>query len=147
MDGSYKIRIWILYGNLLGCLAFLGKPPRPVRPHDLSEGLLDAGWELSALQLAKKLKHGDKIHLIDVREPHELAISHIDGAENIPLGMLAAHMDELDSAQEIVLFCKSGTRSARALELLVSAGFRKVKNLRGGINAWAKEVDRSLPLY
>jgi adenylyltransferase/sulfurtransferase len=114
---------------------------------DHPEGLLDAGWELSALQLAKKLKRGDKIRLIDVREPHELAISHIDGAENIPLGMLAAHMDELDSAQEIVLFCKSGMRSARALELLLSAGFRKVKNLRGGINAWAKEVDGSLPLY
>jgi adenylyltransferase/sulfurtransferase len=82
-----------------------------------------------------------------VREPHELDISHIDGAENIPLGMLAAHLDELDSAQEIVLFCKSGTRSRRALEILRSAGFRKVKNLRGGINAWARDVDRSLPLY
>jgi sulfur-carrier protein adenylyltransferase/sulfurtransferase len=106
-----------------------------------------ADWELTALQLAKKLKRGDQIRLIDVREPHELAISHIDEAENIPLGVLAAHLDELDSAQEIVLFCKSGTRSRRALEILMSAGFRKVKSLRGGVNAWAKEVDRSLPLY
>ena len=60
---------------------------------------------------------------------------------------LAARMSELDSADEIVLFCKSGTRSARALELLASAGFRKMKNLKGGINAWAREVDHSLPIY
>ncbi|MBE3119222.1 MAG: molybdopterin-synthase adenylyltransferase MoeB [Candidatus Atribacteria bacterium] len=114
---------------------------------DHAEGSLGAGWELTALQLAKKLKRGDKIRLIDVREPHELAISCLEGAQNIPLGELAAHLEELDSAQEIVLFCKSGTRSARALEILMSAGFRKVKNLRGGINAWAREVDRSLPVY
>jgi adenylyltransferase/sulfurtransferase len=53
----------------------------------------------------------------------------------------------LDSAEEIVLFCKSGTRSTRALELLASAGFRKMKNLKGGINAWAREIDPSLPVY
>jgi adenylyltransferase/sulfurtransferase len=114
---------------------------------DQSEGSMRAGWQLTALQLAKKLKESSNIHLIDVREPHELAISRLEGAHNIPLGELASHLDELDSAQEIVLFCKSGTRSARALEILRSAGFRKVKNLRGGINAWAREVDRSLPLY
>jgi adenylyltransferase/sulfurtransferase len=106
-----------------------------------------AEWNISALELASRIKRGDKIHLVDVREPHELAISHIAGAQNIPLGILAAHLGELDSAQEIVLFCKTGTRSARALELLLSAGFRKVKNLQGGINSWALEVDHSLPLY
>lgn len=114
---------------------------------DHPEPATAAEWNISALQLAERLKRGDKIHLIDVREPHELAISHIDGAQNMPLGMLAAHLGELDSAQEIVLFCKSGTRSARALELLLSAGFRKVKNLQGGINSWALEVDQSMPLY
>ncbi|MGB3702360.1 MAG: rhodanese-like domain-containing protein, partial [Anaerolineales bacterium] len=60
---------------------------------------------------------------------------------------LAARLSELDSAEEMVVFCKGGTRSARALELLASAGFRKVKNLKGGINAWAREVDPSLPIY
>ena len=69
------------------------------------------------------------------------------GADLIPLGQLASRLSELDSAQEMVLFCKSGSRSTRGLELLVSAGFRKVKNLKGGINAWAREVDRSLPEY
>lgn len=114
---------------------------------DHLEGPLGADWNITPLQLAERLKHGEKIRLVDVREPHEMAISFIAGAENIPLGLLAAHLGELDSTQEIVLFCKSGTRSARALELLLSAGFRKVKNLQGGINAWANDVDRSLPLY
>ncbi|MGA2503388.1 MAG: molybdopterin-synthase adenylyltransferase MoeB [Anaerolineales bacterium] len=114
---------------------------------DHPETPTSAEWNITASQLADRLHRGEKIRLVDVREPHELAISHIDGAQNMPLGMLAAHLGELDSAQEIVLFCKSGTRSARALELLLSAGFRKVKNLQGGINAWAREVDRSLPLY
>jgi adenylyltransferase/sulfurtransferase len=85
--------------------------------------------------------------LLDVREPHELQISALPQAVNIPLGGLAAHLSELDSAEEMVIFCKSGSRSARALELLVSAGFKKVKNLKGGINAWAQEVDKSLPIY
>jgi adenylyltransferase/sulfurtransferase len=60
---------------------------------------------------------------------------------------LAARLSELDSAEDMVLFCKSGARSTRALELLTSAGFKKVKNLKGGINAWAREVDTSLPIY
>ena len=63
------------------------------------------------------------------------------------MGQLASRLSELDTAQEMVVFCKAGTRSARALELLQSAGFRKVKNLRGGINAWARDVDPSLPIY
>jgi rhodanese-related sulfurtransferase len=111
------------------------------------EGAVGGGWDITATQLAERLKEGNHIRLIDVREPHELEISHIEGADLIPLGQLAARMNELDSAEETVLFCKSGTRSARALELLASAGFRRVKNLKGGINAWAREVDPSLPLY
>jgi rhodanese-related sulfurtransferase len=102
---------------------------------------------ITARQLSLKRKRSEKIHLIDVREPHELAISQIKGAENIPLGELAGQLGKLDSSQEIVLFCKSGSRSQRALEILISAGFRKVKNLRGGINAWAMDVDPKLPVY
>ncbi len=104
-------------------------------------------WEISARELAALLKDGDSPRLVDVREPHELAISSIHGAENIPLGLLAARLTELDPAREIVLFCRTGQRSQRALELLRSAGFRKVKNLTGGINAWAREVDPGLPVY
>ncbi len=113
--------------------------------HD--EGSAGLNWDITATDLAAKLQHGKKIRLIDVREPHEVAISSMPGEELFPLGQLAARLPELDSAQEIVLFCKTGTRSTRALELLVSAGFKKVKNLRGGINAWAREVDPKLPIY
>jgi adenylyltransferase/sulfurtransferase len=117
----------------------------PGHAHD--EGSAGVGWDIEPRELAERLQRGDKIRLIDVREPHEVEISHIEGEELIPLGQLAARMSELDSAQEIVLFCKAGTRSARALEVLASAGFRKMKNLHGGINAWAREVDTSLPVY
>ena len=113
--------------------------------HD--EGSAGRDWDITACELSIQMKSGKTICLIDVREPHELAISRIEGAQNIPLGELAGRLAELDSAQEIVLFCKTGSRSRRALELLSSAGFRKVRNLKGGINAWAKEVDIRLPVY
>jgi molybdopterin/thiamine biosynthesis adenylyltransferase/rhodanese-related sulfurtransferase len=128
--------------ELIDYEAFCGVPG-----HDREGAGLKSEWEIDAIGLSERLRQGEPIRLIDVREPHELQISHIDGAELIPLGSLASHMHELDSAQEIVLFCKSGTRSARALELLAGAGFRKLKNLQGGINAWAADVDPSLPIY
>jgi molybdopterin/thiamine biosynthesis adenylyltransferase/rhodanese-related sulfurtransferase len=115
--------------------------------HDHEEGSAGADWDINAPQLATRLTDAYPPLLLDVREPHELAISALPGALNIPLGTLAARLSELDSARELVVFCKAGTRSARALELLVSAGFKRVKNLKGGINAWAKEVDTSLPVY
>jgi len=118
-----------------------------VPAHDHDEGSAGAEWDITAQKLNEILKDGDDILLLDVREPHELEISQLDGAQVIPLGQLASRLSELDSADEMVVFCKSGTRSARALELLVSAGFRKAKNLKGGINAWAQDVDPSLPLY
>jgi len=114
---------------------------------DHAEGEVGGGWDIEARELAARLNSGTQMRLIDVREPHELEISRLPDAALIPLGELAARMNELDSAEEIVLFCKSGTRSARALEVLASAGFRKMKNLKGGINAWAREVDQNLPVY
>ncbi len=130
--------------ELIDYEAFCGVPS-----HDHEEGSAGVDWDITATELAEILKNGNgnTPHLIDVREPHELEISHLEGADLIPLGQLASRLSELDSAENIVLFCKSGTRSARALELLASAGFRKMKNLKGGINAWAREVDPSLPIY
>jgi molybdopterin/thiamine biosynthesis adenylyltransferase/rhodanese-related sulfurtransferase len=115
--------------------------------HGTDLGSAGEGWDITATELAQRLKQGNHITLLDVREPHELEISHLEGAKLIPLGQLAAHLPELDSAEDMVVFCKGGTRSARALELLVSAGFRKVKNLKGGINAWAEDVDHNMPVY
>ena len=105
------------------------------------------GWDITAKDLEARLRQGHPIRLIDVREPHEWNISHLDQAELIPLGSLAARMDELDPTEEIVLMCRTGGRSARALDLLRTAGFRKIRNLKGGINAWAREVDPKLPVY
>lgn len=122
--------------------AFCGVPGRG---HD--EGSAGAGWDIEAPVLAARLNSADPPLLLDVREPHELQISSLPGAMNIPLGTLAARLSELDSAREMVVFCKAGTRSARALELLVSAGFKRVKNLKGGINAWAAALDPRMPLY
>jgi molybdopterin/thiamine biosynthesis adenylyltransferase/rhodanese-related sulfurtransferase len=132
--------------QLIDYEAFCGVPG-----HDHDSGSVGGGWDITATELAENLvngqKNGHSVKLLDVREPHELEISNLAGAKLIPLGQLAARLSELDTADEMVVFCKAGTRSARALELLVSAGFRKVKNLKGGINSWAREVDPEMPIY
>jgi adenylyltransferase/sulfurtransferase len=115
--------------------------------HDHDQGSAGEGWDITAKELSDLLQSGEKIRLIDVREPHEQEISNLQGSELIPLGQFAARMSEMDSAEDIVLFCKAGTRSTRALEILASAGFEKAKNLKGGINAWAIDIDQSLPIY
>ena len=128
--------------ELIDYEAFCGVPG-----YNHDEGAVGGDWDISAAELAERMSNSNSLRLLDVREPHELQISNLDGAILIPLGQLASRLSELDSAEDMVVFCKAGTRSARALELLVSAGFRKVKNLRGGINSWAREVDPSLPIY
>jgi adenylyltransferase/sulfurtransferase len=128
--------------ELIDYEAFCGMPV-----HDHDAGSAGKDWDITAEDLAARLNEGVDLRLIDVREPHEQEISNLDGSELIPLGQFASRLSELDSAQEIVLYCKSGTRSTRALEILVSAGFKKVKNLKHGINAWAIAIDPSLPLY
>jgi len=128
--------------GLIDYEAFCGLPG-----HDHDEGSAGDEWDVTASDLAARLSRDPDLLLLDVREPHEQAISALPGAVNIPLGALAARLSELDSAREMVVFCKAGTRSARALELLVSAGFKKVKHLKGGLNAWAREVDGGVPIY
>jgi adenylyltransferase/sulfurtransferase len=116
--------------------------------HDYGdEGSAGLGLDITAPDLKTRLSLNSGLTLLDVREPHELQISALPNALNIPLGQLAGRLSELNSADDMVVFCKGGTRSARALELLSSAGFKKVKNLKGGINAWAKDVDTNLPIY
>ncbi len=103
-------------------------------------------WDISALELKKIIKERDPL-ILDVREPHELRISAIPGAKNIPYGELASRLSELNTAQEIVLVCRTGNRTLHALEMLLGAGFRKLKNLENGINEWARDVNTSLPIY
>lgn len=102
---------------------------------------------ISPTDLRAKMDRGDAFVLVDVREPYEHDICRIASARLIPLGQLPSRMSELDSADEIVLQCKSGVRSARALKLLQEAGFAKLLNLEGGILAWADSVDSSVAKY
>ena len=108
----------------------------------------DARWQISARELQTRLgQHDPNFVLVDVRDTHEWDIAHIEGAKLIPLGDLPARMNELDSRQEIVLQCRTGVRSMKALNLLRDAGFSRLKNLTGGIHAWSDEVDPNLPKY
>jgi adenylyltransferase/sulfurtransferase len=102
---------------------------------------------ITATELKAKRDRQESFVLLDVREPFEWDICRIEGAKLIPLGQLPSRMSELDSADEIVLQCKSGVRSARALRLLQEAGFGKLSNLEGGILAWSDHVDSSIPKY
>ena len=103
--------------------------------------------EITAEELKALLDSSKPVKIIDVREPHEYDICHISGAKLIPLSEFMQHIGELDSADELVLHCHHGVRSMKALEMLRSAGFRKVKSLRGGIDAWAQKVEPGMPRY
>src|ERR1700676_1596082 len=103
--------------------------------------------EIDPVEVKAKIALGDPFVLIDVREPHEYQIAHIPYAKLIPLGDLPKRVNELNSADEIVAHCKSGMRSAKAVEFLKQAGFKKVKNMKGGILAWSDKVDPSVPKY
>jgi adenylyltransferase/sulfurtransferase len=108
-----------------------------------------ADWEITVTGLKEKLDRGEAITLIDVRDPHEWQISNLApyGARLIPLGQFAARMHELNSEDEIVVHCKMGGRSAEAYQILKQAGFKKIRNLKGGISAWAEQVDPAMPQY
>jgi len=103
--------------------------------------------ELTPTELAGKLARGEELDLVDVREPHEWEIARIPGARLEPLGALAGALHSLDSARDIVVYCKGGTRSAAAVRQLQAAGFRRVWNLAGGITRWSSDVDPSVPRY
>ena len=102
--------------------------------------------EITPRDLKARLDRGDDLYVLDVREPHEYQICNL-GGHLIPLGDLSKRASELDSSREIVAHCRSGKRSAEAVEFLQRAGFRKVLNLKGGILAWSDEVDPSVPKY
>ena len=103
--------------------------------------------EISVEELKARQDRGDKFVLLDVREPFEFDVARIPGSILIPVGELPSRMSELDSADEIVIHCKSGVRSAKALRQLQKAGFSKVANVAGGILAWSDRVDSSVPKY
>ncbi len=104
--------------------------------------------EISVTELDKRLKAGlNGATLIDVREPHEWEIVHLDAAKLIPRLQLPNHLNELSQTDELLVMCRSGVRSGQAAQFLKQMGFKKVKNVRGGILAWARDVDPSAPTY
>jgi adenylyltransferase/sulfurtransferase len=103
--------------------------------------------EITVQELKLKMHDKEKFVLVDVREKFEYDICRIPGSVLIPLGELPSRMSELDSADDIVLQCKTGGRSAKALKLLREAGFSKLSNLEGGITAWSDQIDSSVPKY
>jgi molybdopterin/thiamine biosynthesis adenylyltransferase/rhodanese-related sulfurtransferase/molybdopterin converting factor small subunit len=106
------------------------------------------GPEISAEQLRHEMaEKGSNLVLIDVREPHEWEIAHIEGARLIPLGHLPERLAELDGHSEIVTHCHHGARSMKALAVLKGAGFNRVRSLAGGIDAWADRIELGMPRY
>jgi adenylyltransferase/sulfurtransferase len=105
--------------------------------------------EMLAPELKARLDRGDPIRIVDVREPHEWEIVNLEryGARLIPLGQLTERMHEFDSADEIVLHCRTGARSAKAYRQLHAAGFRRIWNLKNGVIGWIDEVEPTLPRY
>jgi adenylyltransferase/sulfurtransferase len=105
-------------------------------------------YEITPAALAEWLARDDRPYLLDVRNPYEVEIATIPGTDKvIPVDVLPERLNELDSSLEMVVYCRSGARSGRAVELLKSAGFRKIKNLSGGILRWADDVDPSVAKY
>ncbi len=98
-------------------------------------------------QLADKLKGGEKINLIDVREPFEYEIARIEAAQLMPLNRFGDWIDGLNAEEETIVMCHHGVRSAQLCAFLVRNGFEKVFNLEGGIDAWSAEIDADVPRY
>ncbi len=102
---------------------------------------------VTAPELAAMRREGAAFTLLDVREPAELAISRLDGATHIPMGVLPVRAHELDAARPVVVFCHHGVRSLQAARWLRANGFTDVRDLEGGIEAWSRDVDPAVPRY
>jgi adenylyltransferase/sulfurtransferase len=107
----------------------------------------DSTYEITPIEVATWLNQPDRPFLLDVREPNEWEIAHLPGAVRISVNDLAGRLNELDSALDMVVYCRSGVRSGRAVDLLRQAGFRKMKNMVGGILRWSDDVDSTVPKY
>ncbi len=107
----------------------------------------DTALSIEPPELKHLIDSNKPLYLLDVREPQEWQICRIAGAHLIPLGRLSASLNQLNTADDIVVYCRSGVRSAKAVELLKKSGFKRVRNLDGGILAWADKVDPTLPKY
>jgi adenylyltransferase/sulfurtransferase len=103
--------------------------------------------EIEPAQLARRIESGEKLEIIDVREPYEWAIGHIPGARLVPLSTIAEEIPRLDKRRETILYCKVGARSLSAAQQLAKAGVSEVRNLKGGILRWIDDVDPTMVRY
>ncbi len=121
---------------------FCGLPPKSAEPATVVNGIA----QMQPTELKRRMDAGDKLFVLDVREPYEFAIAQI-GGHLIPLNDLPRRMGELNANREIVVHCKVGGRSQKAAEFLAQNGFKNIYNLAGGITAWSEKVDPSVPKY
>ena len=98
-------------------------------------------------ELKQKLDSGERVTLLDVREPNEWPISDLPESVKIPLGQLAQRYSELSQDEDLVVYCRVGGRSARAVQFLQQMGYQRASNLTGGINHWAEAIDSSMRRY
>jgi molybdopterin/thiamine biosynthesis adenylyltransferase/rhodanese-related sulfurtransferase/molybdopterin converting factor small subunit len=124
---------------------FCGIRPEPAATQQTGAAVNE--WETTSVDLKKRLDAGDDVFILDVREPNEYQICKIPGSVLIPLGELPRRYAELPQDRDIVAHCKMGGRSAKAMEFLQSVGFKRVRNLKGGILDWIDKVDPSQPKY
>ncbi|MGH7502507.1 MAG: rhodanese-like domain-containing protein [Longimicrobiales bacterium] len=112
--------------------------------HDIDDGI-----EITAADLKRRLDQGDPVTLIDVREPWEWDLANLEshGARLMPLMTIPERLNEFDASRAYVLYCRSGSRSMRALQFMHAHGFQNVRNLQGGLHAWSNEVDPTFPQY
>jgi rhodanese-related sulfurtransferase len=103
--------------------------------------------EITPRELDARIKSGEDVLLIDVREPQEYAIARIEGARLLPLSRFAEWANALNKKDEIIVMCHHGIRSAQVCAYLAAQGFERMVNLAGGIDAWSSEVDQSVPRY
>ncbi len=106
-----------------------------------------ADYDITPSQLNNMMENNPELYVLDVREPHEIAICAIEGTHKIPLGQVAERYNEIPVDRPVVVHCKLGGRSAQAVEFLQSKGYTDIKNVAGGILGWIDEVDDSLQRY
>lgn len=127
----------VLSSLLVGCAT-----PAPAAPKVTPQATVAQSTTLPANltpKMVEELRANDEIVIIDVREPEEFAVGRIPGATLIPLGELASRTDEVPTDKPVVMVCRSGNRSAQAVQILQKAGFTNIHNMTGGMNAWTAE--------
>jgi adenylyltransferase/sulfurtransferase len=103
--------------------------------------------EISSREVKERLDKGEKFLLVDVREPHEYELCHIDGAVLIPMGSIPANLQKLDIDEDVICFCHHGMRSLDVANWLRARGVKSAKSMAGGIDRWSLEIDPSVPRY